>query len=307
MTFEPVAQDRYASVNGLRLHYLDWGGGDAPVLLLLHGAFWNARVWDALAPDLVGPYRVLALDQRGHGSSEWADDYGWMRLVEDLEQFQSSLALNRFSIVGHSMGGMMAYMFAGRHPDAVERLIVLDMGPEQRTPTLVQIQAQAAMLIDVPFAGPEDALSAIREAVPLADERLLANAVAGNLKAESDGTWRWRYDTRRRSTGRRQRRPEPDEQWEALRAITCPVLLLRGETGILPAEIARRMVQEMQHCRLVDVAGSGHNPHLERPGEVRGLIHDFLLDGERGKAATPPASPAFLDPRTASGGTADPV
>src|SRR4026208_19402 len=73
--------DRYATVNGLRLHYLDWGAGAKPAMILLHGIARHAHMFDHIAPDLARDYHVLAIDMRGHGDSDWSPDGAY--LVED--------------------------------------------------------------------------------------------------------------------------------------------------------------------------------------------------------------------------------
>jgi esterase len=279
MTTDLDPQDHFLTMNGLRFHYLEWGSKDLEPVILLHGAWWHAHVWDTLASALCLQHRILALDQRGHGETDWADDYAWQRWIEDLEAFVTALNLQRFALVGHSMGGWIAYMFAAQHPELVSRLVVEDIGPDQRTPTLEQIQAQAAMLTDQVWAQPNEAIAAIREAVPLAREAELRYAVSHNLRPRPEGGLGWRYDTRRRSTGRLSRRPDAERQWEALRAIECPVLLMRGTRGILAADTAERMAAAIPDCRLVELPESGHNLHMENPEAFLQQVRDFLAEG----------------------------
>src|ERR1700730_3750452 len=116
----PAAQPRSDTldVRGLRFHYVDWGGEGLPVGVFLHGFTGNARTWDHAAHSLRDRFRLLALDQRGHGDTEWAPVYGTRSMVDDLGAFADALALDRFSLVGASMGGINAYCYAGEHPRA---------------------------------------------------------------------------------------------------------------------------------------------------------------------------------------------
>lgn len=102
--------DRFTTLNGLRAHYVEWGAPDAPPVVLLHGLRSYARTWEAVAAELDGRYRLIALDHRGRGDSAWdpAGDYSTGAYVSDLEQLADSLALERFTLVGHSMGGTNA-------------------------------------------------------------------------------------------------------------------------------------------------------------------------------------------------------
>ena len=97
------------SSSDFRLHYLDWGQqGSAGTILFLHGGGLNAHTWDVVIRDAARPYRCVALDQRGHGDSEWSpgSDYGMQGHLRDIEGFVDQLKLRRPVLVGQSMGGM---------------------------------------------------------------------------------------------------------------------------------------------------------------------------------------------------------
>src|ERR1017187_3335920 len=118
-TTAPVA-DELIEMRGLRFHYRDWPAqhAGAPDLVLLHGFTGHARSWDAFAEAMTDRYRVLALDQRGHGESAWSPEarYGNDEMVEDLQAFVAALKLDASTLVGLSMGGMVAMHYAGQRP-----------------------------------------------------------------------------------------------------------------------------------------------------------------------------------------------
>ncbi len=150
-------QDKFITLNGLRFHYRDWGKEGAPALIALHGLTFTDYAWDTTARGLCDRYRVLALDQRGHGETEWAKEYKISNGVGDLDAFGCALGLKKFAIVGHSMGSLVTYNYAPSHPDQVEQLVSVDFGPEimlafgQRLCTSMQAN-------DI-FNDPEEALS----------------------------------------------------------------------------------------------------------------------------------------------------
>ena len=117
-------RDEYVVLNGLRFHYRDWGDLSAPPIILLHGFTGHARSWDTLAAALAGKYRVLALDQRGHGESGWAEDYSTQAMVSDVAAFVAALGLRSFDLLGLSMGGSNAYHYAGTRPEGLQRLVI---------------------------------------------------------------------------------------------------------------------------------------------------------------------------------------
>src|SRR5919106_1158464 len=104
-------QDRYLHLGGLRLHLLDWGGEGRTPLLLLHGFTGSAHAWDTLAIALQPHFRVLALDQRGHGDSDPADVYSPIAAFDDIAGVVDQLGLTKLVLVGLSMGGRNAMYF----------------------------------------------------------------------------------------------------------------------------------------------------------------------------------------------------
>ena len=119
----------HVEIGGLRFHYTDWGGGGPP-LVMLHGLSGHARTWDDTAAALSGRYRVLAPDQRGHGDTDWAPEYGFAPMAQDLLGFLDALDLREVTLMGLSMGGIVSFVFAAAHPERVRRLVVMDIGPE---------------------------------------------------------------------------------------------------------------------------------------------------------------------------------
>src|SRR4051812_33838854 len=121
-------QARFYQSQGLRLHYTDWGNPAAPPLMLVHGGLDHSRSWDPVAQALQSSFHVIAPDLRGHGDSDWAkgSSYSLADHVYDLTGLAKAENLDRFSIVAHSMGGMVSLTYAGAFPDKVSRLAVLD-------------------------------------------------------------------------------------------------------------------------------------------------------------------------------------
>src|SRR5438445_4832107 len=129
MAAPTTVSDKFVTVNGLRIHYLEWDNPGAPILIMLHGLRSYAHVWDGVARPLADGYHILALDQRGRGDSDWSPDasYSTEAYVSDLEQLVQSLGLNRFILIGHSMGGANTIVFTARHPDQVIAAVIEDM------------------------------------------------------------------------------------------------------------------------------------------------------------------------------------
>ena len=269
--------ERTVKVNGVTLHYLDWGPADAPPVVLLHGITGHARVWDHLAQRLAPARRVLALDQRGHGDSDPApdDDYRVGTMADDVAAFAGSLRLGRFALVGHSMGGRIAIKFAADHAAQLERLVIIDIGPDI---ALAGLQRVRDMMANSPerIESEEWAVEYIRRGNPLQDVDMLRERVRHGLRRQPDGELTWKYATGLREMMRAGRRDAAD-LWEPLPHITCPTLVVRGaESDILAPEVAKKMAERLPDGRVVEIAGAGHTVPADRPEEFVREIRGFL-------------------------------
>ena len=268
-------QSQYVLLNGLRFHYLDWGNENAHPLLLLHGYTGHAHSWDTFARAMHDRYHVLALDQRGHGESGWASDYAPNAMIEDIRAVSHALKLGKFALLGLSMGARNAYGFTAAHPDKVDRLVIVDIGPEIVASGSTRIRA-AASAKDI-FDSPEDAYKVQRAGNARANEAELRTRVSYNLMRTEDGRWTWRYDKALRSPENPLPRPTADAAWVWLTKITCPTLLVRGaESDVLSVETAERMVRVIPHARLVTVPAAGHSITVDNPSGFSDAVQPFL-------------------------------
>jgi pimeloyl-ACP methyl ester carboxylesterase len=274
----PTVTDELIELHGLRFHYRDWASTrvGAPTLVLLHGYTGHARSWDRFAEAMTDRYRVIAFDQRGHGESAWAGagGYGITVMTEDLIALIAALKLERFTLLGLSMGGMVAMDYAGRGPSALERLVIVDIGPELVSQGSNRIQA-AQQQTDV-FASREAAFAAARAANALPPEDHHRQRVDNNLMRTENGAFTWRYDRALRDV--RELKPRRTEEgWASCAAIPVPTLVMRGEiSDILAPEIAQRMIETIPDARLATVAGSGHAIPLDMPDGFLEVSRAFL-------------------------------
>jgi pimeloyl-ACP methyl ester carboxylesterase len=276
MAISTPVQDRTVTLNGLRFHYLDWGNQGAQPLVLLHGLSSHAHSWDRFATAMRQDFHILALDQRGHGESDWADDYSPDRRAEDVDAFVRELGLEQIALVGLSMGGRAAFNYTALYPGTVERLVIVDIGPEAPASGMARIQRGLAQQ-DV-FDDPEEAFRQARAANPRPSDEDLRHRISHGLMQRPDGRWTFRFDPALRSRDNPITRQDPAVGWSRLPTITCPTLLIRGEASdVLSVETAERMVREMPNCTLVTVKDSGHSVPLDNPAGFLEAARPFLL------------------------------
>lgn len=270
--------DELIEMRGLRFHYRDWTStrARAPSLVVLHGYTGHARSWDAFAEAMTDRYRVVALDQRGHGETGWApaDQYGVGDMADDLEAFVRALGLRGFTLLGLSMGGMVAMEYAGRRPEELAACVIVDIGPEivQSGSSRIRAGVQASDM----FASRDEAFAAARVANPRPPEAHHRHRSDHALMRTEDGRWTYRYDRALRSI-RNLRRRDTDAAWRSCANIAVPTQIIRGElSDILAPQVAERMVQTIPDARLDTVANSGHSVPLDAPDGFLAAAREFL-------------------------------
>lgn len=258
---------------GLDQSFVLWGEPNRTTMVLLHGLTGHARMWDAFARSMTSRYRIIALDQRGHGDTEWPQPsaYGTTDFVGDLRALADALGIERFTLVGLSMGAHNALAFAIRHPEMIERLVSVDVPPTIRLPR----DRQALAGSDPARAGFDSIGAAFKEerpVYPLSSEETVMHRVRHNLKRHEDGRWRWKHS------------PDvalhwsPDDLGNAIRAIPCPTLIVRGGlSDVLDAETATLMADAIPHATLVTVDGSEHSVPMDKPAEFERVAREFLF------------------------------
>lgn len=264
-------------LGGLRFHYVEWGTAAAPTLVLLHGFTGHARTWDDFAASAAARFRVLALDQRGHGESDRApdSDYRIATMAQDAAAFADALCPGPFRLVGLSMGGRVAIVYAGSHGGRVERLVLVDIGPEIAPEGSARVRTTVANLPDE-LASEEQAYRLIRAASPRYSDALIRHRVKHGFHRLPDGRLAWKYDKVLRTQAREDRRDVPD-LWSDLARITCPTLIVRGdESDVLSPSIAKRMLETLPDGRLVEIADAGHTVHGDQPEAFLKAVRPFL-------------------------------
>lgn len=264
--------DRFVNVNGLRIHYVDWGTAGRQPLIMLHGLDRVARTFDHLATHFNGRYHVLAMDLRGHGDSGWDPEgrYVVEDHVGDLEGLVQQLGLRNIVLWGNSTGGRVVQVFAGLHPELVSHVIAEDVGPE-RPRQIADSYARRVQQEDEGWASEDELLARLRAGNPTMAEEVLQPYV--------------RYGTRRRADGRVVWKRDPNlvkgfvatDLWPSVRGITAPILyVLGGRSTIVPAATQEELKKTLPRVQIVAMPGLGHYPSDEQPAEFVAIVDRFL-------------------------------
>jgi len=273
-----LPEDRQVIVGNMRFHYLDWGGSGYPILFL-HGGGLTAHTWDVMSVMLRDRFHCIALDQRGHGDSEWSPvvDYGVETQVKDVEGFIAALKLDRPVLVGQSMGGLNSIAYASRHSDLVKALVVVDVGPEIN-PAGTQAIREYASTPEQP--SPEAFLERAVKFNPLRDPAVLKRSLYYNLRELPNGNWSLKHDQRRASEeANRRSAAQRDRLAGEVVKIACPTLIVRGaKSAVLTDDAADRFARSLPKARWVKIENAGHNVQGDNPAALLGAMLPFLRE-----------------------------
>jgi len=245
-------------INGLILRYYDWGNPHLPSVLLLHGFLSHSLVWCRLAETLRSEHHVIALDQRGHGGSGWAENgnYSIDDHFCDLAAFIDHLDLHNLVIIGHSMGGRNGLFYAACRPERVSGLVLVDARPGN---TDESIQALRRLL---------DAFRGYQTSHQIGQKDVTA----------IQSTSAYRYDPSL-IAGAVQAGYQVEPLWPFMEGLACVTLVIRGQMSrFVSAEEAKLMSRLIPNAKLAEIKGASHLPMFEAPKQFAQAIHSFLRE-----------------------------
>lgn len=269
--------DRYLYSNGLRLHYLDWGNDEQQPMLLLHGFLAHAHVWDDFALNFRAHYHIIALDQRGHGESQWSKDAAYTidDHFSDIAHFIETLDLNDLILVGHSMGGRNALFYAACSTEKVERLILVDSRPDDNPQAS---KALRHLLVNFPLQASSlnEVAQAIQSLYPYLSREFCHHIASHGYKQVQDGKFVPKYDTEMRLQSECAGYATED-LWLFMKNVTCPTLIVRGkQSPFLSRQDAQNMCKLISKAELREIPESTHMPAQENPMAFNKIISHFL-------------------------------
>ena len=271
-------EDRFVTVEGLRIHYLDWGGEGKQPLILLHGIGRVAHTFDHLATHFSPNYHVMAVDMRGHGDSGWdpkgaylVEDY-----AKDIEGMAAQLRLRNIVIWGNSTGGRVAQVFAGLHPDLVAGVIAEDVGPERPREIADSVTNRMKQEDARGWASEDELFAELKASNARTPEEVLRAYVKYGSKRKADGRVIWKRDPNIANGF------VPTDLWRFVRQIKSPIIyILGGRSNIVPAETQQQLKQALPQVQIESLPGLGHYPSEENTKDYLVIADRFLAGIKR--------------------------
>ncbi len=282
-------RDYTLALSGLNFHVTEWGNSKAWPVVMLHGIRGYAETFAGVAAALQPDCRVIAFDQRGRGESDWdpAQNYYTDAYVADLDALVQALDLKHFDLLGHSMGGINAIVYAALQPRRVRRLIIEDAGPGafEVSDGARRIRKELATMPGS-FASWTQASDFMRELRPTVTEEARQQRLEKMLKPLPGSGFTWRYD----HVGITATRLNPDparaiDLVPCIRVITAETLVVRGgRSDYLQPEMVSRMRELNPRISEISIADAGHYVHDDQPALFERAVVNFIKKSERSHA-----------------------
>lgn len=282
-------RDYRLSHDGLGFHVTEWGEPDAWPVLMLHGIRGYAETFAGVAAALQPGFRVIAFDQRGRGETDWdpGHDYYTDTYVADVEALVAQLGLQRFDLLGHSMGGINAIVYAARHPGQIRRLVIEDAGPGafDASDGATRIRRELAST-PTAFSSWDEAAAFMRALRPTVTEEARQQRLQSMLKPTSGGGFTWRYDHAGIAATRLN--PDPARQVDlaaCVRQLQCETLVVRGgRSDYLQPAMAENMRTLNPRISMREIPDAGHYVHDDQPALFAEAVTTFLKRPEAAAA-----------------------
>lgn len=252
----------------MKLHFRELGEGKP--MVILHGLFGFSDNWQSQAKRFAEYYRVIMVDLRNHGHSDWNEEFSYRLMAEDLKELLDDLKLNKIILVGHSMGGKAAMLFAQLYESYLDKLIVVDIGVKEY-PMHHQHILAALHALDLPqIKARSEAETVFRKHL---DSEGVIQFLLKNLYWKEKGQLSWRMNLPVLER-------EMPEILSALpfKEVMTPTLFIRGEMSnyILDEDIDQ-LEEYFPDSSLITISDVGHWVHAEAPDEFVDTVLGFCL------------------------------
>ena len=282
---------RLVDSQGLAIHCLEWGEPAGEPIVLVHGFLDMAHSWKFLVGALAGktrqPLWIVAPDCRGHGDSDWVGAGGYYHFpdyVFDLDSVIKTLGVPRVQLIGHSMGGTIALLYAGAFPELVSKLVLIEgVGPlgmkfsdaPKRMATWILEVHQRGRNHFRQYTSVEAGARQLKQTNPRLTAAAALDLATAGMKLNGAERWVWKFDPLHRTAA-----PQPfytGQALEFLRRIQCPVLTVDGrlshQTPRTDKQARYDAIERREHVVIDD---AGHMVHHDNPEMLAEVVAAFL-------------------------------
>jgi pimeloyl-ACP methyl ester carboxylesterase len=284
-------RDHSIDVRGLKIHYLEWGEPGGEPLILVHGFLDHARSWEPFVASLQRrsrrPLWIIAPDCRGHGDSGWVGAGGYYHFSDylfDLDSLIHALGASSLSLMGHSMGGTISFLYSGTFPKRIMKLILAEgIGPlgmafsdaPKRMEKWISEMKALEKRRSREYPSLEEAAQRLRRKNQRLQPGLALRLAQWGMRQTAKGKWVWKFDPLHRTTS-----PQPfytGQAVEFFRRIECPVLFIQGKESHQSSrpDMQQRLEAIARHA-FVEIEAAGHMVHHDNPDELAEAVLGFL-------------------------------
>ena len=276
VTLPLLCRSRNVIINGLRMHMLDWGELHRPVLILLHGGVVTSRTWGPFCALLAHKYRLIALDMRGHGDSEWPrdGDSNHNLMADDLAKLITTLELDKPTVVGHSVGGMLLMRVMMNSPELLGHCLLVDVGPETAYngwKAKTEVTENSRLYGEI-----EEYVQRNAKRLNRSEAHMRRNG-QHEFMQRADGQYQLKYDPRHPMGG-------PDDKimpglptLEQMATYQGDCLVVRGANSwFLAEDAAKRLADAMPKADFATVADCEHMVYIENPVGLAEVVDGYL-------------------------------
>lgn len=246
-----------------------------PKLIFLHGLLGNSLNWLSIIKELKNHYEIAALDLQGHGKTlVKGKDHSLKEFCKSIEFVTKELGWEKFSIIGHSLGARVSFVYGCLHPEKLEKMVFEDMGPHKTGEGSRRTERMISS-VPVPFASKKEAKLFFTTTFEEKFGKVLADYMYSNIQKTEDGQFDWRFDKNGALSSLRI--GEIHDFWKEFEAISCPNLIIRGENSEhLPKPVFEEMLKRNKASTGVEIPGAGHWVHFDNKDAFVAEIKSFL-------------------------------
>jgi len=261
----------------MQLYFRNLGQGQA--FIILHGLYGSSDNWLTIAKQFSDYFEVFIPDLRNHGQSPHSIEHNYQIMSRDLLEFMNSQNIRKATILGHSMGGKVAMLFANNYPERIIQLIIADIAPKSYSKDYANLQKHSEIinsLLEIDLKSINSFITANEILTKKLDDDKLSKFLLKNLKKNKEGNFEWKLNLNALYTNIENLIDGFDDI--VLQQQSFPTLFLKGENSdYIKVADFEKIKSVYKNCRIIEIKNAGHWLHAEQPEMFAKEVIDFVL------------------------------